>query len=90
ELGERLAAAFAARRARWAGQGFPEVRADWLARAHPLGALLWVSTGEGRLEGRFAGLSDTGSLLLDGADGKVHVIHAGDVWSAWPAGQGEG
>jgi BirA family biotin operon repressor/biotin-[acetyl-CoA-carboxylase] ligase len=86
---ERLAAAFGARRAQWAAGGFAAIGADWLALAHPVGTPLWVSAGEGRIGGRFAGLNAEGALLLDGDDGRVHVIHAGDVWGSPPAIAGE-
>ena len=73
----RLAAAFEFRRAEWGAQGFAAVRADWLARAHPIGAPLRLTSGE-QLEGRFAGVSEDGALMLEVA-GTVHLVHAGDV-----------
>ncbi len=73
----QLAAAFAARRSQWAGQGFATIRADWLARSHPIGAPLRLTAGE-QLQGRFAGLGDDGALRLEVA-GVVHLVHAGDV-----------
>ncbi|WP_268920570.1 biotin--[acetyl-CoA-carboxylase] ligase [Sandaracinobacter neustonicus] len=85
DFAERLAASFAARRAEWRAGGFAATRAEWLARAHPIGTPLWASQQEGRVAGRFAGLDPDGALRLDGEDGRVHVIHAGDVWGAPPA-----
>lgn len=90
DVAERLAAAFARRRAAWRIGGFAAVREAWLARAHAIGTALWVTSGEGRIEGRFAGLGDDGALLLDGADGARHVIHAGDVWGSPPKLEGQG
>jgi BirA family biotin operon repressor/biotin-[acetyl-CoA-carboxylase] ligase len=87
DVAERVAAAFAERRAQWRDGGFAAVREAWLARAHALGTALWVTSGEGRIEGRFAGLGDDGALLLDGADGARHVIHAGDVWGSPTGGR---
>ena len=81
----RLANAFAVRRAQWREGGFDATRADWLARAHPVGTPLWASQQEDRVAGRFAGLDPDGALRLDGDDGRVHVIHAGDVWGVPPA-----
>jgi BirA family biotin operon repressor/biotin-[acetyl-CoA-carboxylase] ligase len=90
ELAEQLAVAFATRRAEWRDGGLALIRAAWLERAHPVGTPLWVTSGEGRVEGRFAGLGDDGALLLDGADGRAHVIHAGDVWGSPPKQEGQG
>lgn len=86
---EMLAHAFAARRARWRRDGFAAIRADWLARAHPVGTALRVTGGEAVIEGRFADLGADGALLLDGADGTRHVVHAGDVWGVNTAGRGD-
>jgi BirA family transcriptional regulator, biotin operon repressor / biotin---[acetyl-CoA-carboxylase] ligase len=80
DLAQAVAQAFAARRAVWQAGGFAPIREAWLARAHPLGTRLWVTRGEGRIAGNFAGLGADGALLLDGVDGARHVIHAGDVW----------
>jgi BirA family biotin operon repressor/biotin-[acetyl-CoA-carboxylase] ligase len=91
DFADRLAGAFAARREQWREAGFDATREGWLARAHPVGTPLWVAAPEGRVAGRFAGLGTDGSLRLEGEDGRVHVIHAGDVWGAPPqAGGGEG
>jgi BirA family biotin operon repressor/biotin-[acetyl-CoA-carboxylase] ligase len=90
EVAEALARAFARRRAEWREGGLVPIREAWLARAHAIGTPLWVTSGEGRIAGAFAGLGADGSLLLDGADGKVHVIHAGDVWRTPPKAGGQG
>ena len=81
-----LAAAFEARRAQWAADGFAAIRAGWLARAHPIGAPLKLTSGD-MLEGRFAGLADDGALRLEVA-GTNHLVHAGDVMLS--DGRGEG
>lgn len=88
DFGESLAATFATRRAQWRDGGFEATRAAWLQRAHPAGTTLWVTGNEGRIEGKFAGIAPDGALLLDGADGRQHVIHAGDVWGSPPPGKG--
>lgn len=61
--------------ATWEAEGFPPIRAAWLARAHPVGEALRITGG---VEGRFAGLDDDGALLLDTADGRTRIV-AGDV-----------
>ena len=58
----------------WLGTGFAPIRAEWLARAHPLG----TSLRAGHVEGRFAGLDLDGALLLDTSDGLRRIV-AGDV-----------
>jgi BirA family biotin operon repressor/biotin-[acetyl-CoA-carboxylase] ligase len=63
-------AALAAATAHWLaiwdeGRGFHRVRAAWLERAGPVGTAITVRQGEQRQAGRFAGLDDTGALLLD-------------------------
>lgn len=88
---ERLAVAFAARRLTWRAEGLAPLRLDWLARAHAPGTPLWVVNGESRLAGRFRDIAPDGALLLDGDDGVLHQVHAGDVWQEAPrAGPGAG
>lgn len=77
----RLAEAMDRRRMQWRASGFAAVRADWLARAHPLGTPLAVMQNGARVEGRFAGLEADGALLLDVAGGRL-LVHAGDVFTA--------
>jgi BirA family biotin operon repressor/biotin-[acetyl-CoA-carboxylase] ligase len=77
---EALAEAWAADLARWHGGGWPALREDWLARAHPSGTLLSVHDARlGPIIGAFAGLDEGGAVLLRLADGAVRAIHAGDV-----------
>ena len=69
---------------RWAlGAGFALIRAAWLDRAGPIGEMLSVrvsaNPGEPRVSGRFAGLDETGALLLDHADGSRSRHLQGDV-----------
>jgi BirA family biotin operon repressor/biotin-[acetyl-CoA-carboxylase] ligase len=52
---------------RWRGVPFAVVREAWLARAHPIGTRLRVQTGGQVVEGAFAGLSEDGKLMLEGA-----------------------
>lgn len=76
-----LAEAFARWLARWRGEGLAPVRAAWLAAAHPPGTAISTHGGDGeRLDGLFDGLEEDGALRLRLADGRLHRIHAGDVF----------
>ncbi len=59
-------------------EGFLAVRTSWLARAHPLGTAVRIMDVRGTREGRFAGISATGELLLAMGE-TVHAISTGDV-----------
>jgi BirA family biotin operon repressor/biotin-[acetyl-CoA-carboxylase] ligase len=67
------------------GEGFPDIRVDWLRRALPIGAALGVKLHDREVAGAFAGIDAEGRLALDTPGGLVHV-EAGDVFLA---GQGE-
>jgi len=58
--------------------GFAPVRDAWLAIGHRAGDLLTVGQGDSRVEGRFVGIGDDATLLLDGAGGAI-TIAAGEV-----------
>ncbi|RMH52587.1 MAG: biotin--[acetyl-CoA-carboxylase] ligase [Alphaproteobacteria bacterium] len=75
---DRLAAAFAAREAQLAGQGFAPVRAAWLARAARLGETVTARMPGASVSGRFAGLDDSGALLLDTPGGR-RLIAAAEI-----------
>jgi BirA family transcriptional regulator, biotin operon repressor / biotin---[acetyl-CoA-carboxylase] ligase len=76
----RLAAVWADTLARWHRGEWPALRADWLARAHPVGTLLSAHDAAlGQITGGFAGLDPDGAALLRLADGTMRAIHAGDV-----------
>lgn len=76
EVLQGLASAFTARLAEWdEGKGFGLIRQAWLARTCAPGSLLTI---DGK-PGRFAGLSETGALLLQQPDGSTAAHHAGDV-----------
>jgi BirA family transcriptional regulator, biotin operon repressor / biotin---[acetyl-CoA-carboxylase] ligase len=75
-----LSAAMDRRLAQWKqGQGFAEIRADWLKRAAGLGEMLQVRLPERELSGRFDGLDESGRLLL-GQGGKITAVTAGEVF----------
>ena len=59
---EKLTAALATRFAQWRREGFEAVRAEWLAKAGPLGLEVDVRLGEELLRGRFAGMDREGAL----------------------------
>ena len=77
---EALAETWAEDLAHWHRGGWPALRDDWQARAHPKGTLLSVNfAAEGPMIGSYAGLDADGAVLLRLADGAVRAIHAGDV-----------
>jgi BirA family transcriptional regulator, biotin operon repressor / biotin---[acetyl-CoA-carboxylase] ligase len=71
---------FACQLRRWQRDGFAPIRACWLARAHPPGALLRVSLPDATIEGRFVDIAADGALLL-ATGSNVRRIVAGDVAS---------
>lgn len=76
----RFITAFDRWRRRWREEGIAAVRAAWIARAAGLGEDIEVRLPNDRLRGRFAGLDESGALLLDLPDGARRVISAGDVF----------
>jgi len=58
--------------------GFAPVRSEWLARGPAPGTHLRVGLPTGEVAGTFAGLSDTGAMLLQ-AGGRVTAVSTGDV-----------
>jgi BirA family transcriptional regulator, biotin operon repressor / biotin---[acetyl-CoA-carboxylase] ligase len=77
---EDLAASFAAWLARWRTEGLGMILARWQARAHPPGTPLRASAPEGDLEGLYEGLDPGGALRLKMPDGRLHLVHAGDIF----------
>jgi BirA family transcriptional regulator, biotin operon repressor / biotin---[acetyl-CoA-carboxylase] ligase len=61
------------------GEGFAPVREAWLARAGSRGEALTVNTVGGPVTGSFAGIDDSGALLIDDADGRQLSFTFGDV-----------
>ena len=55
---------------------------SWLERAGPKGEALTVNAAGGPVSGTFAGLDDTGALLLNDADGRQLSFAFGDVMLA--------
>jgi BirA family biotin operon repressor/biotin-[acetyl-CoA-carboxylase] ligase len=81
QLHDALVVAFGTWRCRWAGEGFAQVRAEWLRHASGLGERIAVRLGDETLEGRFEGLDADGALLLGLDDGATRAIHAGEVFA---------
>lgn len=61
------------------GAGFAQVREAWLQRAGAIGEALSVNAAQGAVHGRFAGLDDSGALLVDDAEGRRKAFSFGDV-----------
>lgn len=80
DFAEELATSFAAWLARWRGEGLGSVLARWQARAHPIGTALSVRAPEGVIDGLYDGLDGAGALRLKTPDGRLHLVHAGDVF----------
>ncbi len=77
---EPLARAMAGRLDIWAGgANFAAIRAEWLAFAGGLGAMITVVGPSATIEGVFETIDATGRLVLATASGKV-AIEAGDVF----------
>jgi BirA family biotin operon repressor/biotin-[acetyl-CoA-carboxylase] ligase len=62
------------------GQNFPAILGDWRAAASGIGEEITVRNGGGEKRGRFAGLDQSGRLMLGLPGGGVEKIAAGDVF----------
>jgi len=80
DFAQELAASFASWLARWRSEGLDVVLARWQARAHQVGTALSVHAPEGVIEGLYDGLAPGGALRLRTADGRRHLVHAGDIF----------
>lgn len=58
----------------WRRGGFEKIRAAWLAKAGPLGAEVDVRLGQELVRGRFAGMDESGALLLDTVAGPRRIV----------------
>ncbi|HEX3881614.1 MAG TPA: biotin--[acetyl-CoA-carboxylase] ligase [Stellaceae bacterium] len=70
---------FARWEGRWRQNGFPAVRAAWLARAGGLGEDIRVRLERETLHGRFLDLDEAGALLLGQESGQRRIA-AGDIF----------
>ena len=58
-----------------------EVTRRWSTLAHPVGTPITATLPDGtQMSGGFAGLENDGALSLRLADGRIHAIHAGDIF----------
>ena len=81
EAAERLAHAFARRRAEWRHDGFAAAtRREWLARAHGVGRRVEARLGSETLTGTFEDVAPDGALLLRLDSGALRAIYAGEVF----------
>jgi BirA family biotin operon repressor/biotin-[acetyl-CoA-carboxylase] ligase len=79
ELFDRLVERFAEALAIWrGGEGFAEIRSNWLAVAAGLGAPIRVSGADRLREGVFETLDAQGRLLMR-REGRLEIVEAGDV-----------
>lgn len=70
----------------WQSAGWQAVRGAWLRHALPVGTEMTLRQGDTHCLGRFAGLSDDGSLLL--AEGEsVRLVSSGEIWLASETGE---
>jgi len=82
---ERLAAELDELLKRWdGGAGFHEIKSEWLRYARSLGKEIVLISASGKIQGRFEGLGENGSLLLRNPAG-LQEFHAGEVSLADPA-----
>jgi len=75
-----LSAAMLRRQAQWqGGEGFADIRSDWLARAAGLGEDIRVRLPEREMRGRFLGLDEAGRLQVE-LPGGLATVTAGEVF----------
>lgn len=87
DLFAALSRAMVARTAQWQrGEGFAQVRADWLKRAEGLGKPVRVRLQDRETSGIFEALDEAGRLALRLSDNTLETIAAGDVFPLRTAG----
>lgn len=64
----------------WMREGFPPIRASWLEKAYGIGQEVKINAGGETLAGTFTGMSETGEMLLNTAEGQEIAINSGDVF----------
>jgi BirA family transcriptional regulator, biotin operon repressor / biotin---[acetyl-CoA-carboxylase] ligase len=82
EVLEDMCRSFAAWRVRWTAEGFGPVRQAWLGRAWRRGQPIEIRLERERASGVFAGLDDSGALLLDPSGGPRRLVSFGEVFPA--------
>lgn len=63
------------------GQGFADIRQEWLAHAAGLGQDFVGMVNQQEVQGKFIDLGNDGAMILDLADGSRRAIHSGEVQS---------
>lgn len=76
---DALAPAYAAWETRFTTEGFPPLRAEWLAHAARLGEVIRARTGQTERSGVFQTIDETGALILNQPAGPV-AIPAAEVF----------
>lgn len=61
------------------GDGFPDVRARWIARAAGINAPVTVRLGDERVQGIFETIDEAGRLVIASDDGTRRTVTAGEV-----------
>ncbi|WP_375409787.1 biotin--[acetyl-CoA-carboxylase] ligase [uncultured Methylobacterium sp.] len=61
------------------GDGFPDVRARWIARAAGIDAPVTVRLGDERVQGIFETIDEAGRLVVASDDGTRRTVTAGEV-----------
>jgi len=79
DFAQNLAVIFAEELQKWREYGLAAMLSRWQVAAFPLGTPLSVKGVQGNLSGHYAGLDETGALQLALPDGRLHIVHAGDV-----------
>ena len=81
ELFAHLFAAMAEALQVWdGGNGIAAVTAQWRQAACGIGEKINVNLPDRSISGRFAGIDDSGLLMLDVGEGRIMLIAAGDVF----------
>jgi BirA family biotin operon repressor/biotin-[acetyl-CoA-carboxylase] ligase len=82
----RVGVTWTARTREWArGEGFPSIRAAFLARVVGIGAPIEARLSDRAVTGRFEGIDERGALVLVQPDGTRVTVAAGDIFPL-PAG----
>lgn len=60
----------------WNKKGFLPIRDEWISHAHGIGTEIAASGG---INGRFAGLDESGAILISMADGQTRRVVSGSI-----------
>lgn len=79
EVCERFAAKVLEVYESYLANGFEHILNRWLERMWGVGRMVEVSSESGSVTGIIDGVEPTGELIVKGADGNLHAIHAADA-----------